>query len=416
VSGISVKAPVYIDPRFAPLSPVPPPELVAEKIYPKFSEVERERRYADVRAKMREKKLDCLIVMGSSSRRGEGMGNVRYLTGLGDKGSTSCYLLFPLDGEPVLLLGFKVKPSALALSWVRDMRPFSTEKAGENLAEEMTRRKLHGGRIGLVGADHGLRMPYDIYQALTENLPKAEYVDVTNMFFEMRLVKSDEEIAFIRKAARICDRGYFGELSVLRPGLTEFQLQAAIMKAMFDVGCEEPALVLVNSCPGTGPIMAIVDSYPSGRVIRSGDVVFTEITGQYGGYCAQSLHTFCLGPVPGKVEEMFDFALQLYHAVLDAMKPGQTWNEVAAVGEKKLGEFEFTRSSQFFHSLGFGAPDPDPRPRDKIQLKPGMVFSLEANPITPDGKWGVLVGNTVLITDNGAEVLNRTQPRLEVLL
>ena len=98
------------------------------------------------------------------------------------------------------------------------------------------------------------------------------------------------------------------------------------------------------------------------------------------------------------------------------MKPNKTWNEVASVGGKMLGEFGFTRSSQFFHSLGFGAPDPDPRPRDNIRLRPGMVFSVEANPITADGKWGVLTGNTVLITENGAEVLNRTHPQIEILL
>ena len=416
MADLSMKAPAYVDARFAPLSPEPPMELVAQKIYPKFSDSERESRYAAVRSYMRDERLDCLIVMGSSSRRGEGMGNVRYLTGLGDKGSTCCYLLFPLDGEPVLLLSSKVKPSALAISWVRDMRPFSAENAGEKLADEIVQRKLQMGGIGLAGADHGLRIPYDIYQILRQKLPDAQFLDVTNMFFEMRLVKSDEEIEFIRRAAGLCDRGYFAELSVLRPGLTEFQLQASIMKAMFDVGCEEPALVLVNSCSRTGPIMSIVDSYASGRVIQKGDVVFTEITGQYGGYCAQSLHTVCLGSVPPKIREMFDFALDLYQAILDVMKPNKTWNEVASVGGKMLGEFGFTRSSQFFHSLGFGAPDPDPRPRDNIRLRPGMVFSVEANPITADGKWGVLTGNTVLITENGAEVLNRTHPQIEILL
>ncbi len=161
--------------------------------------------------------------------------------------------------------------------------------------------------------------------------------------------------------------------------------------------------------------MAIVDSYPSARIIQEGNVVFTEITGQYGGYCAQSLHTVCLGSVPSKVGEMAVFARDLYQAVLDAMKPGRTWNEVASVGARMLAASGFTRSSQFFHSLGFGAPDPDPRPRDAIELRPGMVFSIEANPITSDGRCGVLFGNTVLITENGSEVLTRTEPRIQTL-
>lgn len=415
MAAISVKAPSYIDPRFSPLSPEPPAELVAQKIYPKFSEAEREKRHKAVRERMRKENLDCLIVMGSSTRRGEGMGNVRYLSGLGDKQSTCCYLLFPFEGDPVLLLGFKIKPSVRAISWVSDVRPFSAEDAGEKLSQELIQRKLQGGRIGLIGADHSLRMPYNIYQTLTEKLPGAQFVDVTNMFFEMRLVKSEEEIEFIRRAAALCDRGYSEELAVLKPGLTEFQLQASILKAMFDAGCEEPSLVLVNSCPKAGPMMAIVDCYPSGRVIQREDVVFTEITGQYGGYRAQSLHTFCLGTVPPKIKELSKFAIDLYQAILDAMKPNRTWNEVASVGGKMLGEFGFTRSSQFFHSLGMAAPDPDPRPRDNIPLRPGMVFSVEANPITLDAKWGVLVGNTVLITENGAEVLNRTHPQIETL-
>jgi Xaa-Pro aminopeptidase len=309
-----------------------------------------------------------------------------------------------------------VKPSALAISWVGDIRPFSAENAGEKLSEEIVKRKLEKGRIGLVAADHGLRMPYDIYETLRDRVTGAEFVDVTNMLFELRLVKSVEEIAFIRKAAAMCDRGYYEELAVLKPGLTDFQLQASILKTLFDAGCEEPALVLVNSCSRTGPIMAIVDSYPSARLIQDGDVVFSEITGQYGGYCAQSLHTVCLGSIPPKVEEMGSFARDLYQAILEAMKPGRTWNETASVGGKMLGEFGFTRSSQFFHSLGFGAPDPDPRPRDNIQLRPGMVFSVEANPIMADGSCGVLIGGTVLVTESGVETLNRTTPGLQVLI
>ncbi len=97
------------------------------------------------------------------------------------------------------------------------------------------------------------------------------------------------------------------------------------------------------------------------------------------------------------------------------MRHAKTLNQVASTGEKKLEERGYIRSSQFFHSLGFGAPDPDPRPRDKIRLKPGMVFSVEANPITRDGRWGALLGNTVLITENGAQVLNRTQLKIESL-
>lgn len=415
MSKLLVRSASFTDPQYAPLSFEPPPELVAEKVYPQFSVAEHERRYSAVRTFMREQGLDCLILMGSSSRRGEGMGNLRYLSGLADKSSACSYLLFPVDGEPVIFLGLKVKPSGVATSWVADMRPFSSENAGENLAQEISIKKMEKGKIGLVGADYSLSMPYNVYQTLKEKLPDAHFIEASNMLYALRLVKSQEEIEFIRRAAKMCDRGYYAELSVVRPGLTEFQLQASILKAMFDVGCEEPALVLVNSCRDGGPVLPVVDPYPSGRVIRAGDTVFTEITGQYGGYCAQSLHTVCVGSVDPKTKEMFRFACDLLHTVLHEMKPEKTWNEVASHGARMLEGKGYTRATQFFHSIGLGFPDPDPRPRGNIRLKPGMVFSVEASPVTSDGRWGALLGQTVVIAEKGVEALNKTDLVLSVV-
>src|SRR5436305_1972898 len=164
-------------------------------LYPRFSDAEFSRRYRAVRVGMQQAGLSALLVYGTTGSHHE----VQYLSNF--PVTREAILVFPGSAEPTLFVQmFNHVPNARQVSCIADVRwggPATVDAVTENLQE----RGLAESSIGLVGM-----LPFQQYASIRRALPQAALLDFTAQMQQLRLVKCDEEIEFLRKGAEFSDR------------------------------------------------------------------------------------------------------------------------------------------------------------------------------------------------------------------
>ncbi|MBI4200364.1 MAG: aminopeptidase P family protein [Chloroflexi bacterium] len=384
------------------------------------SKAERDRRWKRVRDEMVQRGVDCLLVMGSSGRWNEMHANLRYVANYADNLSTLSYAIFPLQGEGTLVTQMSIKRSNLAQCWFSDIRGQSTRKLPEILAERLGDLNLLQGSLGLAGltflGGETIGLPWNLREAIHKKLPHVKMVDMTDMFFTLRAVKSDEEVACLANSARLSDIAFEAKLSLARPGVTERELYAGMIYAVEAAGAEPPTFLVLNSgsMPG-GPLMG--DPSPSNRVLQPGDVLCSEIGPKWAGYQAQGSQTVVLGKASPVLHELAQYGAEVWHKIVDKLRPGNSYHEALHAGDDiiravrwKLGDL-----AESFHPIAHGAglngPDPEP-PFDELQ--PNQAFNVHIGHGAPTTQH-LFAGCCVATTKGEARPLSK-YPIEELLL
>ena len=186
--------------RNAPFSNMYDTPYYRDAVYDHYSKAEYARRYAALRDKMREHKLDAVIVPGGPSHWSFG-GGMQWLTGHWEWHAIASYVVVPLDGEPTLVFSMggthceaARRECANALTDVRHSR---SGKYAEVMVERLKELKLERGRIGLIEVDprHNDYLPVNQYNVLRQSLPDAEIVFTKGFMHELVVIHSEEELA-----------------------------------------------------------------------------------------------------------------------------------------------------------------------------------------------------------------------------
>jgi Xaa-Pro aminopeptidase len=392
---------------------------MSQELFPKFSKEEMQRRHTAVRAAMERYDFDCLIVAGSSARWNEKYANIRYLTEFVDKETSSSYLVFPLEADPTLLIWSSVRlHNARLMSCVQDIRPVHPYYV-DAIVERLRELKLQKGRIGIQGYDTYMQIPHDHFEELRKELPDAN-LQFVNIVERMRLIKSDEEVGFMKKAAELSDLAVRNMVQTTRPGMRDSQVYANIDHSIAMNGGEAPFLTLVGSTSMANPSLAFPNITPSARAIESGDLILTEITAKYAGYWGQTHKPVALGQPPSNIMRMFKVAKRVYDVLAEQLFPGNSFQAVLKAGQKVLDEERLAKIAPFTHGIGMEAPEEpviglDKWPLEPVEIREGMCFSVEPNPVTQDRKIGGFLGDTFLVTKKGSVCLNQYPAELTVL-
>ena len=385
--------------------------------YEQFSAAEYGRRYAALRAKMREQKLDCVIAPGGPSHWSFG-GGMLWLSGHWEWHSLAAYVVVPLEGEPTLVYGMGGthaeavrRETAAALSDVRHSRG---GRFGEVIAERITEAGLARGRIGLLEIDTrmGDYMPVNQFNAMKAALPSAEFVFTKGLMHELLSVHSAEELDCIRKAGVLCQRAMEAMAARARPGVTEAELRGAAGGAIMEGGGDVDFLI-IGSTSMTNPSMIFGNPRPSGRVLAKGDIVIMELAAGYRGYSAQIGSPICIGAPPDSVRRFWDeITLPGFERIVAEIGPGKP---VEAM--QRAGRFFREKGVQsrpiHCHGIDFVSDKPhvscdhvEAEPFEQI-LRPGMVIMAEPNPVTADGTFGIFFGHTFIVNDKGYECVDK---------
>lgn len=375
--------------------------------YPSFSTAEIGRHHAAVRELLRREGLELALAYGAGRFDAE----MLYLSAW--PCSRESYVLLPLQGEPRLLVQlFNHVPLAKQLSLIPETRwAGSTSPAG--LAESIGELGLERARIGLIGS-----LPFHQRDRLAELLPQAEFVDLNGPYRELRTIRSEEEIAFIKAGAELCDRGMEALERELRPGLREYELQAIVERPFLEAGGHN-AIHFMCTTPMADSQIYVPHQFQSDRVIERGDVLITEVSGAFWGSSGQIHRTYTLGAPTAEWQRIHDVAMEAYDAIESVLRDGATIDDVLDAADV-IHARGYTILDDLLHGFNQYPPIMQTRQTDRhtpksFTFRENMVITIQPQLTTLDQKIGLQYGETVRITKTGTERLHRYKRELVVV-
>lgn len=266
------------------------------------------------------------------------------------------------------------------------------------------------------------------------------FADITPTLHEMRVIKSKEEIDVIQKAVDISADAHIRAMSVCRPGMYEYELEAELMHEFVRNGARSPAY---NSIVGAGRNSCVLHYINNNAKIKSGDLVLIDAGAEYQNYAADITRTFpANGKFSGEQRAIYEIVLDAQLAAIKTVKPGSPWTaaqdaiiktitqglvdlkllkgDVSNLIEKKAYKTFYMHNSG--HWLGLDVHDVGMyRLGGKWRtLKEGMVLTIEPGIYISDSmskvdkRWhniGVRIEDDLVVTKKGHHVLSHKVPK-----
>ena len=382
-----------------------------------FTREEYASRLWKVRAEMASRGIDVLIVSDPS--------NMAWLTGY-DGWSFYVHqcVLVGLEGEPVWFGRRMDANGALRTCWINpdnityypdyyvqnpDMHPM------EYLAQSIMPDR--GWHLGVVGMEmDNYYFSAKAYLSLLKELPHARFMDANSLVNWCRAIKSPQEIAYMRIAAKIVEGMHTRILEVIEPGLPKSKLVSEIYRVGIEGFVDENGKVYGGDYP------AIVPMLPTGKdaaaphltwddtPFRKGEGTFFEIAGVFKRYHAPMSRTVFLGTPPTDFIRAESALLEGIENGLAVAKPGNRTADIAMALGAAMDKYGFDRGgARCGYPIGISYP-PDwgertmsLRPSDESILQPGMTFHFMPGLWVED--WGLEITESILITEDGCETL-----------
>jgi len=237
--------------------------------------------------------------------------------------------------------------------------------------------------------------------------------DATALLDRLLMHKLPAEIAALRRAAQMADDAYTVFRDAVKPGRRQYEVAADIEGYLRRRGCPDNFMII-----GSGGTDVLGMTPPSERRIAPGDLVTTELTPAVDGYFAQICRTLVVGKANDAQRRAFDVFREALAAGIAAVRPGATAADVARAENdifRKYGLGDYTTSKWTRvrgHGIGMFC-DSKPHLLEDVDtpLAPGMALIVHPNTYHPEVGY-IVLGDAVVVTENGAEVLCKTPREL----
>lgn len=297
------------------------------------------------------------------------------------------------------------------MPWIGDMRVMHTLGRAEEVAKvfrDYKSRKVGYDQLGLEG-----------FHALRKSAKGVKLVDAGSGIAEERAVKLDGEIEIMREASKVTQASVRAALKFARPGKREYEIAAEGEYAARRLGAEGMSWSLATFA---GPNTGLMTRHDSDRVVKSGEFLILGYATIYKAYNTDITTTSIVGSPSAAQKRLYTATYDAYTAALKATRPGATTLELRDAAEEVVDEYgyspySFSRIQPILHGVGVNVYEPPwaPEPgmdEPSAKLKPGHVVAIEPC-ITLDDNLevgGCRIGETVLVTETGYEVLTDGKP------
>ena len=334
--------------------------------------------------------------------------NIYWLVGYQTIGYFTFQALFiPAQGLPILITRVVNRKLGLALPTIGDVVAiYDTDDHINELNKFLLSKISAGNKIGLETSSWYLKVCE--YRQLVTNT-EFTFVDWDGYIQEQRIVKTPAQVQSIIKAASAAQAGIDVALKSIAPGKTENDIAAALYQATIASGSEyigHPPMVVA------GKRSALCFALWKRNVIKKGDVVLLENGACFDRYHALLSRTAVVGKPTDEHKATADALILILETAINTIRPGITAGEVdhncrSQIQKSGLEKYYQSRTA---YGVGIGFPPNwaeghiySIRPNDKTVLKENMTFHIIPTMFRDD--FGMAISDTVIITENGCEVL-----------
>lgn len=260
-------------------------------------------------------------------------------------------------------------------------------------------------------------MTVDEFADMQKKFPELSFGDsreVSELIRSLREQKLPEELECIKKAQQITDAAFSQVCNLIKPGMTERELELELYLAVRQHGGTGMAF---DTIAVSGMNSSMPHGVPTDKPIAVGDFVTMDFGAVYQGYCSDMTRTVAIGEISDEQHRVYETVLNAQLLALQAIHPGASCRAVDAVAREYIDKAGYPGC--FGHSLGhavglFIHESPSFSPKSEQVLKEGMVMTVEPG-IYIAGKFGVRIEDMVYITENGMENITKSEKNLITL-
>jgi Xaa-Pro aminopeptidase len=248
---------------------------------------------------------------------------------------------------------------------------------------------------------------------LQHAIPQVSFRPGSVVIAQLRAVKDDDEIAALRRAGRAADETFRQICGATFLGRREEEIAAELAELLVRNGHGRAEFTIVAS----GANSASPHHEPSGRTMLPRDAVVLDFGGELAGYFSDTTRTVVVGEAPEGFEAVYAIVKEAQEAAFRAVAPGVVAQDVDRAARAIIQDAGY--GNRFIHRTGHGIGLEVHEPPYLVEgsewvLKPGTTFSIEPG-IYLEGSFGVRIEDIVVVTDEGADRLNRSTRELQVV-
>jgi Xaa-Pro aminopeptidase len=387
----------------------PPGSGATVHVWNGYSLAERDRRWNAVRAGAAKAGFDCILVP-----LGDGI-DARYMTQL-----RCSAMVLPTDGRVPIVIADRRSNN----EWVPD--PWQTGREwAEPMGEALSDLGMERARIGVAGLKGGLMSHCDsidgvvnhaAFEQAMAKVPNARVEDATDIIGRVRYVKSDEELAFVRRSAEVAGAGVDELINLAKPGIDAGVFYTDVLAKLLELRSEYFPMTLTLDPTGTAKPKRYHNP-PIGRRLEVGAYVESEINAIMGAQLTQVCQPVVLGKIPEDWQPVIALQREIYEAGLQLIKPGVTFgaleDRVSGLAAKNG-----MKATMQLHGCGYGDDGPlftrrasNPKARDLV-IEKNNAFVWKPMVQSLDGAIRFAFGGPVIVSESGCEVLYKREAGL----
>jgi Xaa-Pro aminopeptidase len=384
---------------------------------------EYEERIEKCKEKAIERGFDGLLVYSHTPDK---PGNVRYLTNYSSpvslhnsnlpdqpvrRTTPDTCLVLPIEGEPVLIkMPLSIPPDGFVTTIpieiaTKDVREYKRDIT-ETIAQVVKEKGLEKKKIGIAGEDV---ISAHLMRIIKEKLPEVKFEYADDILYKLRVVKSQNEIALMRKTGEMADKFLKIVIESIKPGVKMENIFGLTAEVIMKNGAER--LNFIDVCAGQ-----VQHWYNGKKVFEDGDLVMVDFGFvDPNGYFADVARTFTLGEADAQTKDLVRLSHDTNNFIAEQAIPGirgQEWLEKTRAFVKKglkAGKYNLPLPDPVMflaHSIGLDGNSYFFDSEANMELKENMSLAIENFTHVP-GFNAARFENLAIVTNNGADFLTK---------
>jgi len=387
--------------------------------YKRFPKNEYENRWERTQERLQNANLDALMITEAS--------NYTYFSGAhGDFSySRPTIFLLPIRGEPVAIVHDFFDPSQKRESWIDNIKSYTSFSSFpfDILKTSFAELGLNAGRIGAeLGKEQRLGLSYNDFVKITKVFPAADFIDASDIIWDLRMIKSDAEIECMKKACWISSQAFEKCFKEVDLGMTEKEAAKILAKATSAKGGES-VWVLCNSGPYNYESGFL--SRPGEYILSPGNLLWFDTGCKYNGYSSDFSRMAALEEPSSEQKMMYEVVNEITEKVVDKIRPGVIASDLSKFcsdqfenaglqeiwGKGDCSSIYSNKAQRIGHGIGISTTEPPHIALfDNTELKIGMIVTIEPTIVTKYGHFNIEAN--VLVAEDGYEVLSTASREL----